>query len=281
VPLGRAFSQMFQQLRLLDEPREPGPAESPPEAPVSAPRAAAPALPVTPDMEGYTLTRSGRRKRTIQISVGPDLSVAVVAPLRLARTRIDEMVAARAGWIKRRRAEIQANRVERVTRQWVSGEQLPFLGESLELQVTPSPKKRLAHAEQEGVVLRVSLPSDLDDPAPLINKVVLRWYGLQAQAVFTERAQYFAEQLGVQPRAILVRNQERRWGSCTSDGTIRLCWRLVLAPMPIIDYVVVHELSHIQHPHHQRSFWDCVGPLLPEYRDRRAELKRDGERYRL
>ncbi|MFN0072457.1 MAG: M48 family metallopeptidase [Chloroflexota bacterium] len=228
----------------------------------------------------FVLERSARRKRSIQISVQPDLTVRVIAPLRLARARIDEMVRARAPWILKRRNDLRLAHGAQAERQWVSGEHLPLLDEELELRIRPQAGKRMLQARRDGDVLEVIVPLNLDG-VDAIRRLVHKWYGIQAQSVFLERTAVYAEILGVKPRQVLVRNQESRWGSCAHDGTLRFCWRLVLAPKRVLDYVVVHELSHIQHPHHQRAFWDTVGSVLPNYPDLRAELKRDGARYRL
>ena len=126
--------------------------------------------------------------------------------------------------------------------------------------------------------LDIWVPAGLDSTEPIV-RVVHKWYGLQAQRVLAQRVLHYAEPFGVQPMRVLVRNQSSRWGSCASDGSLRFCWRLILAPQRVLDYVVVHELSHLRHPHHQRPFWACVESILPEYKELRAELKRDGNSY--
>jgi predicted metal-dependent hydrolase len=75
---------------------------------------------------------------------------------------------------------------------------------------------------------------------------------------------------------MLIRNQHRRWGSCGPDGTVRLNWRLILLEPRLAEYVVVHELAHLRHRHHQAPFWQEVSRLMPDYLDRRRELSAAG-----
>ena len=216
----------------------------------------------------------------MHISVLPDLTVRVVAPMRLARARIDAMIREREAWILKRREEVQAAQQGQVERRWVSGERLPFLDEPLELRIRPVADQKWVHAIRKDSWLDIWVPPGMTDLEP-IKRVVHKWYGLQAQRVFAQRVLVYSAQLGVEPHRVLVRNQATRWGSCASDGSLRLCWRLILAPQRILDYVVVHELSHLRHPHHQASFWACVESILPTTAELRAELKRDGDTYQL
>jgi predicted metal-dependent hydrolase len=91
----------------------------------------------------------------------------------------------------------------------------------------------------------------------VLGSAVLRW----------------AERMGCAPGPVLVRDQKRIWGSCARDGTIRLNWRLVLLPADLIDYVVVHELTHLTVRNHQPEFWAAVATVLPDYKQRRSRLR--------
>jgi predicted metal-dependent hydrolase len=269
--------QPSRQLSFEDAFGTAPPAAEPPSHPPPSAPAAPP--PLTNPLS-YTLERSVRRKSSIQITVLPDLTLRVVAPLRLARGRIDAMVRGREAWIRKRRAELQQSQLGRQERRWSSGERLPFLDDQLELRIRPVVGQKIVQVMRKESYLDVWVPTGLESIEP-IKRVVYKWYGIKAQQVFAQRVLHFAEPLNVEPFKVLVRNQTSRWGSCASDGSLRLCWRLILAPQRILDYVVVHELSHLRHPHHQRSFWQCVKSILPNYAELRAELKRDGDTYRL
>ena len=95
----------------------------------------------------------------------------------------------------------------------------------------------------------------------------------QARRVFTERLDHFAPQLGVKWRKLVLSNAGTRWGTAHSDGLIRLNWRLIHFRLPVIDYVVAHELSHLRVMDHSPRFWDTVGTVVPEYAQLRRQLK--------
>lgn len=100
-----------------------------------------------------------------------------------------------------------------------------------------------------------------------------------AKDFLTMRIAVFAEKMGVTYRRISIRDTTSRWGSCSSSGTISFSYRLILADLAIIDYVLIHELSHITHPHHRLSFWARVGAFYPEYAIARTRLKKEGDTF--
>ena len=95
----------------------------------------------------------------------------------------------------------------------------------------------------------------------------------QAKRLFTERLDHFAPQLGVQWRKLALSNAGTRWGTAHSDGLIRLNWRLIHFRLPVIDYVVAHELSHLRVMDHSPRFWDTVRTVVPDYAELRGQLK--------
>ena len=93
-----------------------------------------------------------------------------------------------------------------------------------------------------------------------------------------ERARAWAGEMQVQYRRLSVRDQRTRWGSCSVNGGLNFSWRLVMAPLPVLDYVVIHELMHLREMNHSQRFWDGVATFCPEYRQHRAWLKENGGR---
>ncbi|MDO4795828.1 MAG: SprT family zinc-dependent metalloprotease [Brachymonas sp.] len=108
----------------------------------------------------------------------------------------------------------------------------------------------------------------------LIRDCAACWMQMQAQAVFTERMAHYAPMLGVQWRALKLSQASTRWGSASSNGSIRLHWRLIQMPPELLDYVVVHELAHLREMNHSVRFWALVAQILPDYRQRQFQLQR-------
>ena len=101
----------------------------------------------------------------------------------------------------------------------------------------------------------------------------------QAAEVITARCRYYAPVMGVSYGTVTIREQKTRWGSCSTKGNLNFNWKLVLMPLEILDYVVVHELAHRIQMNHSAAFWAEVGKILPDYKERRQWLKVNGQKY--
>lgn len=212
----------------------------------------------------YTLVRS--KRKTISIIVAQDASVVVRAPLRAPRREIDGFVELKREWIlEKREAALRRAEAHRPL-EFTSGEPLPYLGRTLMLAVSGSAGRVKAVG---GTLL---LPkAGLAGAAGLIA----RWYAERAREVIGLRVAHYAELTGISPVSVSVTGARGRWGSCSAGGRLNFAWRLVMAPVDVIDYVVAHELAHIEHPNHSRAFWARVGEIMPDYKAKREWLKRN------
>jgi predicted metal-dependent hydrolase len=227
------------------------------------------------------LFKRGKR-RTIGFSVNHD-GLVVHAPRWVTLADVQSALDEKSGWIVRKLVEARerqdrmlANRIE-----WKDGAVLPFLGETLQVVLDPH------HAfDAAGAVLTVG---DQDGSGPVrhqlqlglprnatpeqIRDVVQSWLMRQAKQLFTERLDFFAPRLQVQWRKLSLSSAGTRWGSARADGSIRLHWRLIHFRTNVIDYVVVHELSHLRVMDHSPRFWDTVRAVVPDYELLRGQLK--------
>lgn len=200
----------------------------------------------------------------------------VAAPLTISTARIETIVRKRAGWILRHGDSASG---ALALRQFVSGESLPYLGRSVRLWVREAAVRAVAvrfHHWQ----FDVTVPADLRAPrrSAAIARAVASWYRERAFTYIQRRAAIFAARLGVAPSSILVRDQRRRWGSCSTQGALRFNWRIVMAPPSLIDYVVIHELAHLRNRTHSPAYWSLVQSVAPDYRERRRGLREVGSR---
>lgn len=262
------------------------------EVPAFAPEPAAPArtaphrLPASPRAQHaivldavrvpYELRRG--RRRSIGFTVGPE-GLVVSAPRWVGLTDIERALADKGGWILRklheqaeRAARLQAERIE-----WHDGAAIPFLGESVILVIDPrvtGAQLNTAADTLPGVprlTLHLGLPQQAG--AAQVRELVQGWLQRQARRLFEERCALYAQRLGVRVRRIALSSATTRWGSATADGSIRLHWRLVHFALPVIDYVVTHELAHLREMNHSAAFWDVVRSVLPGYESARVELR--------
>jgi predicted metal-dependent hydrolase len=227
----------------------------------------------------YTITRSHRRRKTVAITLDPYEGVLVAAPATTPAAQIDAIVAKRARWIVRQQTAAPPAGSRRT---FASGESLPYLGQQLRLFVEQGDGRR------PGVELRqwsihLLLPPGLAGETrwTASEQAIVRWYKAQAVDWLSTCVARWAARAGYGPRAVLVRAQRQRWGSCSTDGTLRFNWRILMAPPTLIDYVVVHELVHLRLKHHAAGFWAEVARLMPDYQLRRGRLKELGPRLSL
>lgn len=291
----RPAAESPEQLSLFEAetPAEPAPrpsavpaATATPPAPVASPRAPAPMTHRHPraDREirlgecqvAYLLRRA--RRKSIGFSVGPD-GLAVSAPRWVGQGEIESALREKSAWILRKLAEQRErrSRLEAARVEWRDGAQLPFLGETVILVLDTRVAGAVLNTDAEclpGVprlTLHIGLPATAQ--AAQICDVVQSWLQRQARRVFEERCALFAHRLGVQVARLRLSSAQTRWGSASADGSIHLNWRLVHFGMPVIDYVVAHELAHLREMNHSAAFWEVVRSVIPDMEIRKAALR--------
>ena len=230
------------------------------------------------------------RRRTIGFLVGPD-GLVVSAPKWVPLYEVETAVRGKAAWIVKKLGEVRErhDRLESARIEWRDGTTIPFLGQQVMVVLDPSHAFGGAGAELSGgrvagavlntdadaasLTLHVALPHSAT-PAQ-IRDAVQAWLMRQAKRIFTERLDHFGPTLSVQWRKLSLSSAGTRWGSASADGAIRLNWRLVHFKQAVIDYVVVHELSHLRVMDHSPRFWDTVRSVVPDYAALRGQLKDD------
>lgn len=228
----------------------------------------------------YTLVRSARRKKTIEIRVEQDRGVVVLASMRALRVQIDAMVRQRADWIALTLAE-QAEASQKAQRRFADGATLLYLGNEMTLMSEIVDGKYITVRAEDGT-FRIGLPTIVgeDKRDAVVGSALTEWYKKRAGVLLPQAVERWQDKVSCRkPMRTLIRNQRRRWGSCSSDGSLRLNWRVVMAPPPIIDYLVVHELAHLDEMNHSARFWELVARHIPDHKARRNRLREIGRQY--
>ena len=220
----------------------------------------------------YAIRRSRRRKKTVAVTVDADGGVLLVAPERFPTDRLDALVRRKAPWIARRLRHLQTHDPPPAPREFVSGESVRYLGRHYRLKVVTGAG---GDAKLHGGWLHVPAP-DGAERAAHVRAALVAWFRRHAAERLPERVEAWRAKAGVEMPRVVIANQRKRWGSCDRNGTIRLNWRIIQAPMRLVDYVVVHELVHLRHPGHGRDYWQAVGRVLPDYERRREDLRQRG-----
>ncbi len=207
------------------------------------------------------------RRKTIAIEVRADGEVWVRVPMRTSQQLIDRVLDDKSDWIARQVRAVQVHMQTHPIRRFQPGEQFLFLGQPVTLQFSPTlHKSRLQ--QQELILPEANRP---DARAALES-----FYRAQARAHLQQRVSDLAYVVGQRPNRVRLSSARTRWGSCSSKGAISLNWRLIMAPPAIIDYVVLHELTHLRIQNHSKDFWQLLSTWQPDCRQRRDWLKKHG-----
>lgn len=219
----------------------------------------------------YLLVRSTRRSIGLEVS---ESGLTVRAPMRVSMANIESALQDKASWVLNKLGERETRTQQTPHIQWVQGAELPYLGGQLKLYLdaaAPRGGELLALAENSWA-LHLRLAGDAS--ASSIRAQVNAWWLRHARALLTQRLQRFAPSVGVQWQSLRLSNARTRWGSAKHDGGIMLNWRLLHFRMDVVDYVVIHELSHLRVMDHSPKFWAVVAGICPDYLALRAELRR-------
>lgn len=209
----------------------------------------------------YTVMRS--RRKTAALSIDRSGALTVRAPERADSAWIDTLVRRHADWIEKKQALIAAENAAFPPFTFREGAPLPYLGQTLALTFADCP----AVAVRCGALLL---------PLGSVPEELIAWLRGQAQALLAERTASFAEVMGVSFQSVSVTGARTRWGSCSAADRLSFTWRLIFCRLAAIDYVVVHELAHVEHKNHGAAFWARVQGVLPGFAEQRDWLKQHG-----
>ncbi len=230
----------------------------------------------------YQIRRS-QRVKTMRIVVKPD-RIEVVAPPLMPVSKIAAFVSAQQDWIKRASERVKIKAAYQASSfapaQYQHGAAIPFQDQKLQLRLATHKGKRIRIQQADADSLLIELPDQLPstDQSATIRLALSAWMKQQARQQAELLIAHHAPRFGLYPRSLRIKTQKSRWGSCGPHNDINLNWLLIMAPASALEYVVVHELCHIQHKNHSPAFWQLVEQHLPDYQQPRRWLKQHGGR---
>lgn len=214
----------------------------------------------------YKIIRS--KRKSLSLTVDRNGEVLVRAPLRVPNSAIDRFVEEKKAWIARTRRRIAEFDASHPPMSISEGGNLMFMGRYYGVVRTDSVDIAIS-----GNTIRI--------PRHYDGSKVVAWMKAEASHVIGERVSHYAAVTKLTPLSIRLTNARTRWGSCGGAGGVNFTWRLILCPLPVIDYVVVHELCHLVHRNHGRHFWESVENILPQYKEAENWLKDNGKLIRM
>jgi predicted metal-dependent hydrolase len=221
----------------------------------------------------FRIERSNRRK-TLGIYISPKSDVVVRSPRFLEVDKILEIVKKRARWIIEKQELVKNHGDMGSAKEFVSGESFPYLGKQYRLKLIKSVSKEEKCKLINGrFLVEVNWELKGQGIKRTVRKTLMDWYLRRAEEKIPERVKLYARQIGKWPERVEIKNHKRQWGSCSHKGIVRFNWKIIMVPVTILDYVIVHELCHLIYQHHSSQFWQKVQTIVPDYAKRRDKLR--------
>lgn len=208
------------------------------------------------------------KRKTLGITVTPDMEVFIKAPEGTPIDRIEEKIEKRARWILKQQSYFLRFYPKMPEQQYRSGESHLYLGRHYRLKTTIAKRNEVHFSRGEVRVYHTTKSST--------KSVLLSWYRTRAKEKFAEIAEPWIthfERYGVKPEGLFIQEMPTRWGSCTAKGKIILNPQLIKAPKPCIEYVIIHELCHLIHKHHTPHFFQLQAALMPDWEKMKNKLE--------
>ena len=212
------------------------------------------------------------KRKTIALHISDDATLIVRAPLKASDKAIMGVVLKHKKWIEEKKREIKAREPKFSPKEFVNGEGFLYLGKWYRLKIVDNQEVPLKF-ENGFYLSRKALPQAKD--------VFIEWYKNMAYEKISERVNWYAQQRGFKYKKVNITSAQRRWGSSSSNGNLNFPWRLIMAPLTVIDYVVIHELVHTVERNHSKAFWGKVKMLMPNYEIHKEWLRKNGYLLRL
>lgn len=215
----------------------------------------------------------GSTRSTTDIVIERDGKITVRPPVGYTPEQVDAVVESKRMWIYRNLAEWKDLNTTAVTREWVNGETFLYLGSAYRLSLISGQDVPLKLKEG-----RFCLSRELVEEGGAVSAKAAfeSFYIEKGQQRFADRVAYYSPKVGVTASLIKVKDMGYRWASCSKGGALNFHWKCMMAPIKIIDYIVVHELCHFHQRNHSDAFWNEVDKVMPDWRERKAWLRARG-----
>ena len=208
------------------------------------------------------------KRKTLSLTINENAELIIRAPKRLSIEKIQDFINEKENWINRKKRLIE-NQIKDVTS---NHNKLLYLGNFFPINVEQNASKELFFTGEEFIANSIE-PNSL-------SLSIKKWYKNKFREIALPRVAYFANKHNLMVNQVRIKNQKTMWGSCSSKNNINLNYLLLMAPMGVIDYVIVHELVHTIHRNHSTDFWDSVESIMPEFQEHKRWLKKNGYKLR-
>ena len=214
-----------------------------------------------------------KKRKTMGIQIDSSGQVKVISPIGISEEDILRIVKTKAKWIIQKQYDIKSINGGKINREAVNGESYMYLGRNYSLQLVDDKSiKEISVRLLQGKFIVTTNTRNQDK----IKLALEKWYREKTLKRVTERIKYYKKYFKEDVTDIKVKEQKKRWASCTWNDELLFNWRCVMAPSNVLDYIVVHEMCHMVHKNHSKDFWNLVGEIMPDYISRKTWLKENG-----
>lgn len=207
------------------------------------------------------------RRKTIALQVTSEGELIVRAPLKISNETIMSVVLKHRKWIEEKKKEALLKKEKNPPKKFVSGEEFLYLGKPYKLKIVENQREPLKF--DNGFFLSEYYTS-------VAKEIFTGWYREKARKKLHERVEFYASRNMFKYYSIRITSAKKTWGSCSAKGNLNFTWRLIMAPLEVLDYVVVHELAHLEIKNHSKIFWTKVRSMMPDFENHREWLKENG-----
>jgi len=212
-------------------------------------------------------------RKTIALQITDNASLIVRAPYNVTEETIKNVIIKHLDWIEKRKKDLLTRDPKFVKKEFVNGEGFLYLGKSYKLKIIKNQEKPLIFQDDYFFLSK--------EYRAIARELFIDWYKKKAYEKISERVEWYAQKRGFIYNKINITDANKSWASCSAKGNLNFSWRLIMAPLPVIDYVVVHELVHLKEKNHAKTFWNKVKMLMPDYEKYEEWLKRNGYLFHL
>ena len=228
----------------------------------------------------YDIVYSPRR-RNATLAVYPLKQVEITVPTTIQQEKIKTLVERKAVWVIKQLVWFDQITQTDSVKEYVNGESFLYLGRQYRLKLNKENGKTEVRMRGKELEVTLKKQDSIKDTKTLIKVAIWHWYREQALKNIDESVSCYSKKLGIRKPKITIKNQYKRWGSCTSKNVVIFNFRIAMAPVSQLNYVVAHELVHIKHKDHSPKFWKKLNSIMPDYQDRKEKLKQDGWQYEI
>jgi len=213
-----------------------------------------------------------RNRKSLEIQIKPSGIVRVLAPMRASEKWVMDAISAKERWIIEKLGQ-QSSRVEEKPK-LENASQVLDRGSFVTLEIGSG--QGIYPVQRLGDKLQMNVIKQLESDTEVLTKLLVDWYTNNTKLRVQEYINKWSKVLDVNPKQVKIKDQKRRWGSCSSRGNLNFNWRLSMAPDDVLEYVVVHELCHFHEMNHSKVFWSLVKQCIPDYKTKKEWLKTNG-----